>query len=343
MVKQEIAAESVSLTHEGGRDPHAGNGNSLAQNAFLVRGVDLGGTEQKPPVILQMNDDDFPSRFLQDLATQAQPAISSATVLNGSMLLFQPVQRILQVAMVKLNCNSLSGPRVDPTRVLSAGLVVRRVFRRAGPNGGPAVDDLNALSAWMRSPDGKFKWVLLGPHQENFDPDPAQRPQMTSGQAALDLELTALSLATAFTESTTPAFAAPPVTCANLKRTVFYAVIPTASSEVSDTPAKIPPLLKQNALIQSLPPLLRSSQGRPPPPVPAKGLTIDFRWMTDDYLITNYPAPTQRQPLQSPIRRRPIPSKRSLISRNLPLRCACCTASSAHSTARRKEIRSWRL
>jgi hypothetical protein len=290
MVKREMAVESASIAHEGGRDPHAGNGNSILQNDFLVRGVDLGGAEQKPPVILQMNDDDFPSRFLQDLATQAQPAISSTTALNGSMLLFQPVQRILQVALVKLNCNSLSGPRVDPTRVLSAGLVIRRVFRRAAPNGGPAVDDLNALSAWMRSADGKFKWVLLGPHQENLDPDPAQRPQITSGQAALDLKLTALSLGTAYTESTTPAFAAPPATCANLKRTVFYALVPTASSEVSDTPPKIPPLLNQKALIQSLPPLLRSSQGRPLPAVPAKGLQIDFRWMTDDYLNTNFPA-----------------------------------------------------
>jgi hypothetical protein len=294
MVKQESGRQTASIVYQGGPGSSGGNGHSGGRNDFLVRGVDTSGTEHKRPVILQMNDDDFPGRFLQDLASPDQPAISSTTVVNGSKL-FQPVQRMLHLAMVKLNCNSLSYPRVDPTRVLSAGLVIRRVFRQPGPNGGPAVDDLNTLSAWMRSAAGQFKWVRLGPHQEDLDPDPLQRPQITSGQAALDLKLTALSLANAWTESTTPAFAAPPATCATLNRTVFYAVIPTASSEVSDTPPKIPPLVDRKALIQSLPPPLRSSSA---PAAPASGLTIDYRWMTDDFLNALYPptAPSASNP-----------------------------------------------
>jgi hypothetical protein len=269
----------------------------MVNHDILVSGVDLDGTEQKPPVILQMNDDDFPGRFLQDLASPGQPQISSAKVPDGSTL-FQPVQRMLNVAMVELNCNSLGYPRVDPTRVLSAGLVIRRVQRRRGINGGPAYDDPHTVSAWMRSPEGKFNWVGLQPRQEDLDPDPAQRPQITSGQPALDIQLAALSLATACTESTTPAFAAPPATCAMLGRTIFYAVIPTASNEVSDTPPRLPPQLDRNKLIQSLPALLRSSSA---PPTPAKGLSVDYRWMSDDFLNALYPpaAPSATNPAPS--------------------------------------------
>jgi hypothetical protein len=293
MVRQESRVQPASIAYGGSPGSSGGNGHSGAGNDFLVRGVDMKGAEHKRPVILQMNDDDFPGRFLQDLASPDQTPISSTTVVNGSKL-FQPVQRMLHLAMVKLNCNSLNYPRINPIRVLSAGLVIRRVFRRAGSNGGPAVDDLNTHSAWMRSPTGQFKWVRLGPHEEDLDPDPIQRPQITSGQAALDLKLTALSLAKAWTESTTPAFAAPPATCATLNRTVFYAIIPTASSEVSDTPPKIPPLVDRKDLIQSLPPPLRSSSAA----APAGGLTIDYRWMTDDFLNALYPptAPSASNP-----------------------------------------------
>src|SRR5580704_3754962 len=116
----------------------------MVMHDILVRGVDMTGTEQKPPVLLQMNDDDFPGRFLKDLASPGQPPISSAKVVTGSTL-FQPVQRILNVALADLKCNSLSYPRVDPTRVLSAGLVIRRCIRKAGLNNGPAYDDTNSL------------------------------------------------------------------------------------------------------------------------------------------------------------------------------------------------------
>jgi hypothetical protein len=256
----------------------------MVMHDILVRGVDMTGTEQKPPVLLQMNDDDFPGRFLKDLASPGQPPISSAKVVTGSTL-FQPVQRILNVALADLECNSLSYPRVDPTRVLSAGLVIRRCIRKAGLNNGPAYDDTNSLAAWMRNPSGQFQWAPLAQHQANLDPDPTQRPQLSSGQPALDLQLAAISLAAASTESTTPAFAAPPATCAALNRTVLYAVIPTASSEVSDTPPRQPVQIDPAALDNRLPALLSSSQTAPGPPAP--GQAVDYRWMSDDFVNAN--------------------------------------------------------
>ena len=263
----------------------------MVNHDILVQGVSMTGTEQKKPVILQMHDDDFPGRFLQDLASPNATPISSTSVVNtASQPLYQPVQRMLTVALVDLNCNSLGYPRVDPTRILSAGLVIRRVFRARGNTAGTTIEEYDTLSAWMRSPQGQFSWNKLPRNQENWDPDPTKRPQLNSGQAALDSQLAQLSLAVANTESTTPAFVAPPATCAALGRTVVYAVIPTASSEVSDTPPNSPPSISQPGLLSSLPALLRSSQhSSTKPSTPTPPPTVDYRWMSDEFLNVVYP------------------------------------------------------
>ena len=263
----------------------------MVKRGIQVRGVGMDGSLNKAPVLLQMNDDDFPARFLRDLASPGLTPISSTAVVNTAQQpLFQPVQRMVNVALVELNCNFLNCPRVDPRRILSAGVVVRRALRQPGSNGGPAWDDVNTLAGWMRDSSGRSSWVELRPDQADLDPDPTQRPQLKSGQPEIDRQLEALAESAALTESTTPAFAAPPATCASLDRTVVYAVIPTASSEVSDTGPAMPPNIDQGGLIGSLPALLRSSQGGLPLTVPIPGMTVDARWMSDDFLDTVFPS-----------------------------------------------------
>jgi hypothetical protein len=270
----------------------------MVRHNIRVRGVDMRGNFQKPPVVLQMNDDDFPARFLQDVASPENPQISQTKVIPAGQPLYQPVQRMLNVALADLSCVSVTYPRVDPTRIVSAGLVIRRVCRRQGINGGSAWDDPSMLSAWMRSPAGQFAWVKLRPDQENLDPDPTKRPQLSSGQTDIDSQLAALALSTANTESTTPAFAAPPATCASLGRTIVYAVIPTASNEVSDTQPSAPPI-NSSDLLNTLPALLRFSQSAitwpPVPPVPAPPTLptpppiVDYHWLSDDFVNSVYP------------------------------------------------------
>jgi hypothetical protein len=261
----------------------------MVMNEMLVQGVDLTGTEQKPPVILQMNDDDFPARFLKDLASPNSPPVSSATIVNAATQpLYQPVQRMLNVALVDLCCTQLGNPRIDPTRIVSSGLVIRRVLRRKGGNE-TTYEDYDTLSAWMSNPAGQFHWVKLTHEQECWDPDPTKRPQLKSGQPDLDRQLAALYLSTANTESTTPAYAAPPATCAALGRTVFYAVIPTASSEVSDIPPVMAPKIQASDLIPSLPALLRSSQYTTQPSTPTPAPLVDYHWMSDEFLNVVYP------------------------------------------------------
>lgn len=265
----------------------------MVAHEILVSGVDMTGADSKSPVrkpvILQMNNEDFPGRFLQDLASPKLTPISSTVVVNtSSQPLYQPVQRLLTLAMVDLSCDTLNYPRIDPTRILSAGLVIRRVSRTG--TRGTYIQEYDKLSAWTRDPTGRYAWTPLSPDQEDLDPDPTQRPQLKSGQAGLDLQLAALALSAANTESTSPAFAAPPAICAALGRTVVYAVVPTASSEVTDTPAAAPSI-KHKDLVQNLPPLLRSAKYSSALTTPAPPPVIDSRWLSDDFLNSTY-APT---------------------------------------------------
>jgi hypothetical protein len=261
---------------------------------ILVHGVEMDGTQRMRPVLLEMHDDDFPVRFLRDLASPHQTPISStgpvqvpADAKPAYPVLYQPVQLMLNVAMVKLSCDCPFSPRIDPRRILSAGLVVRRAIRRAGVKGGPAWDDVETLKAWMKDPTGKFGWRMLPPNQADLDPDPTQRPQLSSGQAEVDAKLALMAQKIAYTESTTPAFAAPPAVNSSLDRTIVYAVIPTASSEVCDTEPASPPNIRREDIADMLPALLLSNKMPVTPPIPKT--KIDFRWMTDDFLNQIYP------------------------------------------------------
>jgi hypothetical protein len=270
----------------------------MVAHDILVKGVSLTGREHTRPMLLQMNDDDFPAHFLQDLASSDSPPISSAKPVNRSDPLYQPVQRMVTVALVDLQCDTIGYPPVDPKRILSSGLVIRRVYRLPGSNGTP-IEDYDTLSAWMRSAQGRYSWVKLSHSQDDCDPDPTKRPQLQSGQAALDRQLTAQYLSSANTETTSPAFIAPPATCAALGRTVVYAVIPTASSEASDIEPKTPPSIDRHGLVTSLPALLRSKKYSGGLTIPAPPTTIDYRWMSDEFLSSQY-APTMTRSASNP-------------------------------------------
>jgi len=254
----------------------------MVKHDVLVRGVDMQGTAQGKPVLLQMHDTDFPAHFLKDLASPNQKAVSSVTTVASSAAspatLFQPVQRIVHLAVVQLNCDTLAFPPLATTRVETAGLVVRRVYRR--PATPKYIEEFKELPfAWMQSAGGKFDWVRLKAGQERLDPDPGKRPQLQSGRADLDQMLAAMSLSSAMTEVFTPAFVAPPDVCNALGRTIVYALIPTASSEVSDTQPS-PPQYDRNELANNLPPFLKAGTFFAPLP----GTPITSQWLSDDFL-----------------------------------------------------------
>ena len=245
-----------------------------------------GSTGQAPsswvsdatPILLQMNAEDFPARFLTAVSGGGPAAGSTVAKLSTSpapwVTLYQPVHRVLPVALLQLACNSIGYPRLDPTRVDSAGVVIRRVER--GDNG---EELLNGRPwAWTRSAQGEFQWWPLDPSRECDDPDPKRRPRLYSGQPGLDQLLALQTLASAQAEVYTPAFVAAPEVCAAAGRTLVYAVIPTASSDIS-TLKPVAPTYDPTLLKTAIPLMLQSA----PHGVPHADLQVDARWMSDEY------------------------------------------------------------
>ena len=129
-----------------GNDLYAGGGQRMVRHDIRVQGFALDQAAQSlpallpQPAVLQMNDEDFPARFLTDLSSMALTPASSITRMPMSpgspVTLYQPVQRIVHLALLDLTCESAGYPRLDPKRVESSGIVIRRVIRNQG------VDDL---------------------------------------------------------------------------------------------------------------------------------------------------------------------------------------------------------
>ena len=129
--------------------------------------------------------------------------------------------------MAQLSCNTVGNPRLDPTRVISAGLVIRRVYRAGGS------DRPDVLQAWMRSPLGRFQWRTLDASTENLDPDPTKRAQPYSGRSELDQQLAAIALSSAMRKRFRR-FSSHRRRLRRPGRTIAYGIIPTASGDVSD-------------------------------------------------------------------------------------------------------------
>ncbi len=253
----------------------------MVNHGILLKGVGPDGTLTQDPVLSGMADTDFADRFFRDFGLPDGQRIGSAQVIatswNATARLLQPVQRMLHAASVTLACDTIGTPRLDPLRIESMGLVVRRVSRPDGVN-----DDAAAPpEGWMKTAEGRFGWVRLTGAQPDYDPDPARRPQLRSGQPELDQMLSGHLLLTAMQESYSPVFLAPPEVCERTGKSIAYGVVPTASSDVSDDKPLLPDY-SGVALADQLPPLLLAGDHR----VPLAEYTVDYRYTSEEYLAS---------------------------------------------------------
>jgi len=188
------------------------------------------------PVIVERTDQDFLGTLLKTLGKA--PADLSADVMpkagrpDKPWKLYQPLHRSFYVALVELVCDTPLHVRLDPQKVESAGLVVRRL--NAGTGG---------LEAWMRRGKRIRGWVPIGAAEEKRDPDPARRPpRLRSGNAAIDAKLEEMAGNGEQDEETvSPLFVAPPEICDALQRTLLYGLVPVVSSEMSEAEPQVPP------------------------------------------------------------------------------------------------------
>jgi len=184
------------------------------------------------PVLLQRSDEDFIQATLDELCSAAgRQALAGrrakATDAQGTLKLFQPIQRQFHLALVEAWCDTPGTPRIDPARVQAAGLVVRRL----GSDG--------QAQGWMRSNGRVRGWVPLA-RIGGADADPAAAHRLQrrlTGVADIDRALAGFSAAQpdhALDEDVVPLFIAPPEVCVASASTVYYGIVPTVSSELSD-------------------------------------------------------------------------------------------------------------
>ncbi len=150
--------------------------------------------------------------------------------------LFQPIQRQFNLALMEARCDTPGEPRIDPRRVDSAGLVVRRLVRDA--------QGREVKQGWMRLGESLKGWARIGTAADGaasgnrHDPEALRRlARPSTGQPVLDREVRALLAAqddALLSESVVPMFVAPPDVCTAAGATLFYGLVPTTSSEKAE-------------------------------------------------------------------------------------------------------------
>ncbi|HEX2828598.1 MAG TPA: hypothetical protein VHP37_19750 [Burkholderiales bacterium] len=205
----------------------------------LQGGVRVVPGQSGAPAILQRGDEDFIEATLESLRTQSARAalakdIASASE-RGTLKLFQPVQRQFHLAIVEAYCDTPGEPRVDPKRIESAGMVLRRVGERGGYEG------------WMRAGGKLMGWETIDAAAEadaRHDPAPARRLALKAiGPVSLARELVAHASqqrGALSEEHVIPLFVAPPDVCEAAGRTLYYGIVPTSSNERAEAPSEGP-------------------------------------------------------------------------------------------------------
>ena len=184
------------------------------------------------PMLLQRSDDDFIEATLDDLRTPTgrqtlQGLRAHATDRQGTLKLFQPIQRQFHLALIEAWCDLPGTPRIDGAKVDSAGMVLRRLGSG------------NRHEGWMRSKGRVRGWLPLARvGGDSVDPGAAHRPLATlTGVADIDRHLTVFAREntdTALNEDVIPMYLAPPDVCTEAGKTLFYGMVPTLSSELCE-------------------------------------------------------------------------------------------------------------
>jgi hypothetical protein len=193
------------------------------------RGIQKSGA----PAILQRSDEDFIDALMDECRTDTgrsalQGSLAQARTEAQVLKLYQPIQRQFHVAMIEAWCETPGTPRLDPARIDSAGMVIRRVSDK-GHEG------------WMQAKGRLRGWVAvdrLG--KDRSDPTSALRLTRTAaGVRDIDHSLMNLALEKAdalLNEHVIPLFAAPPDVCTAAKKTLYYGLVQTTSAELAESP-----------------------------------------------------------------------------------------------------------
>lgn len=220
---------SAVLPHPAARRRRAAVTPAAPPHDVVLRPFGGGSSAQ---MIVTAAEADFIAAVLDD-ATQPDAAARLAARrgrrrgADQVLELHQPIHRRLQLVLLEAHCREPGAPRLDPAKIASMGLVLRRVAGTGMRQG------------WMKQGGRVLGWRTLS--LPDLDPDPARRLTQAAGQArALSLMLAARRGAPPAEEQVLPLFVAPDEVCTRLGRTLLYGLVPVTSSESPDAPPPPP-------------------------------------------------------------------------------------------------------
>lgn len=235
----------------------------MVMHPLYFRGLGERETQGRP-VILTRTDDDFVDALFSELKGDQPIATVRKSQAQrrdkvGVLRLLQPVHRTFQLVVVEIGCDLPGHPRIDASKVDSAGLVVRRLSRQTDPRR-QTREQYPYGQGWFADSAGRRGWASFDtPDSAELDPDPKRRPAHNAGAPEVTARLEALLAANRpfGAESTSPLFVVEPAACRAAKRTVLFGMIPTASVESVETPAAASPVFSPDDIQALLPTLLR--------------------------------------------------------------------------------------
>jgi hypothetical protein len=195
----------------------------------------LGGGSR--PQLLDRTDATFMATVREQLGDpgrwpQLRDTLTTVRAPDKAFKLYQPIHRTSHLLVLEAFCDDLGKPRLDPAKIESSGLVIRRLLSEGGRT---------FEQAWMSSDDGERSWIKLeNDEQTHLDPDPKRRRQAGGNSVHLDT-LRALRKAQPprpLTESTEPLFVLPPRVCQGAGATLLYGLVPTASLDTTALPVE---------------------------------------------------------------------------------------------------------
>jgi len=203
-----------------------------AEHTVELKGAWPADSAKAGPSIVQRTDEDFINATLAELAGSSPAAVVAdhRPASDGDALrLYQPVHRTFNLVLVEAHCDQFMHPRLDPRKIDSAGIVVRRVRRDAA--------NRPIHEGWCSANGQVLGWTPL-PTQAllDRDPDPKRRAvTRLTADPVFDAGFRGPPDPTA--EDTTSLFVAPADTVPPTTRTLLYGVIPVTSASRAGEPA----------------------------------------------------------------------------------------------------------
>lgn len=223
------------------------------------------------PLIVKRLEQNFIEAMLEQMAKAdgLDKVIASKTVAEAEqkrLRLNQPVHRVWHLALLEVFCDVPGQPRLDPQKIESAVLVMRRCVlaqdaiagrtgkqsswlsgkqipsqaRRFALDRNERFQKIAGYEGWMQATDKSLRgWVSFADEDhEELDPLPERRPlSLQAGNLEINRRLAdwqPLVEPKILSESISPLFIAPPTVCQKTGRTILYGMIPLTSNEQSE-------------------------------------------------------------------------------------------------------------